>query len=71
MSESDLTKSWHYDTAGNIASALVGPAGQSAALRMRQHTGRNQLTSLGGAGKTLVEGTTDEAATVTVLMVGH
>lgn len=30
----------------------------------------DQLTSMGGAGKALIEGTTDEAATVTVLMVG-
>lgn len=63
---SQKKESWHYDTAGNIASSLVEPTGQSASLRMRQHTGRNQLTSMGGAGKTLVEGTTDEAATVTV-----
>lgn len=58
--------SWHYDTAGNIASTLIHPVGQSALLRMRQHTGRNQLTSIGGAGKTMVEGTIDEPATVTV-----
>ncbi|MEQ1747820.1 MAG: RHS repeat-associated core domain-containing protein [Prosthecobacter sp.] len=60
------TESWHYDKAGNLASTQVQPAGQSAILRMRQHTGRNQLTSFGGSGKTLVEGTVDEAATVMV-----
>lgn len=59
-------ESWHYDAAGNIASTMVQPAGQSGVLQIRTNTGRNQLTQLGGTGKTMVEGTTDEPSTVTV-----
>jgi YD repeat-containing protein len=63
---SQKKESWHYDRAGNLASTVNTPAGQTGTLQMRTHTGRNQLTQLGGTGKTLVEGTTNEAATVKV-----
>lgn len=59
-------EAWHYDAAGNMASSMNVPAGQTGTMQIRTHTGRNQLTQVGGTGKTMVEGTTDEAATVTV-----
>ena len=63
---SQKKESWHYDRAGNLASTVNVPAGQTGVLQMRTHIGRNQLTQLGGTGKTLVEGSTNEAATVKV-----
>jgi RHS repeat-associated protein len=59
-------EAWHYDPAGNMASSMDVPAGQTGTLQIRNHTGRNQLSQVGGTGKTMVEGTIDEASTVTV-----
>uniref|UniRef100_UPI000571A2F5 RHS repeat-associated core domain-containing protein n=1 Tax=Verrucomicrobium sp. BvORR106 TaxID=1403819 RepID=UPI000571A2F5 len=59
-------ETWHYDPAGNISSTVNLPAVGSGTLQIRTTEVRNQLTSLGGPGKTSVEGTTNEAAQVKV-----
>jgi RHS repeat-associated protein len=59
-------EAWHYDPAGNVASSMEVPAGLAGTLEIRTHSGRNQLSQMGGPGKTMVEGTSGEAATVTV-----
>ncbi|WP_050024900.1 RHS repeat-associated core domain-containing protein [Verrucomicrobium sp. BvORR034] len=59
-------QAWHYDPAGNIDSTVNLPAVGSGTLQIRTIEGRNQLATLGGPGKTTVEGTTDEASQVKV-----
>ena len=40
--------------------------GSNKTMELRQHSGRNQLTTVGGGGRTLVDGTVNEPASVTV-----
>jgi RHS repeat-associated protein len=53
--------SWSYDPAGNWYAT-----GDATAISHRSHDSMNRLSQIGGAGKTVVEGTLDEPATVTV-----
>ena len=55
------SSSWNYDTAGNWYAE-----GNSTSTVNRSHDGMNRLTQIGGAGKTVVEGTLDEPASVSV-----
>jgi len=61
--------SWQYDPAGNMTSRTT-EQGASKQVELRQHTGHDQLLSIGGAGRTLVEGTVDKPSTVTVSVGG-
>jgi RHS repeat-associated protein len=53
--------SWSYDPAGNWYAT-----GDSTATTHRTHDSMNRLNTIGGAGKTLVEGTLNEPANVSV-----
>ena len=53
--------SWSYDPAGNWYAT-----GDSTATTHRTHDSMNRLNQIGGAGKTVVEGTLNEPATVSV-----
>lgn len=53
--------SWSYDAIGNWLSQ-----GTPSSMNTRTHNVMNRLTSIGGAGSTMVEGTVNEYATVTV-----
>jgi RHS repeat-associated protein len=53
--------SWSYDLAGNWYAT-----GDATATSHRSHDAMNRLSQIGGAGKTVVEGTLNEPATVTV-----
>jgi RHS repeat-associated protein len=50
---------WAHDASGNLLT-------QGTSMTTRSHNIRNQLTQIGGAGSTVVEGTLNEYATVTV-----
>ena len=54
-------RSWSYDPAGNWYAS-----GDSAATTHRTHNAMNRLSQIGGSGKTIVEGTLNEAASVSV-----
>jgi RHS repeat-associated protein len=54
-------KSWSYDPAGNWYAT-----GDSTATTHRTHDSMNRLNQIGGSGKTVVEGTLNEAANVSV-----
>jgi RHS repeat-associated protein len=54
-------KSWSYDPAGNWYAT-----GDSTSTTHRTHDSMNRLNQIGGSGKTVVEGTLDEAANVSV-----
>ena len=58
-------RTWAYDAAGNMLSRTT-EQGSNKTMELRQHSGRNQLTTVGGGGRTLVDGTVNEPASVTV-----
>ena len=58
-------RSWQYDAADNMISRTT-EQGATKAIEMRKIALHDQLTTIGGAGTTSVEGTVDKPATVTV-----
>jgi RHS repeat-associated protein len=58
-------RTWAYDAAGNMLSRGT-ERGSTKTMELRQHSGRNQLSTIGGGGRTLMDGTVNEPASVTV-----
>ena len=56
-------ENWSLDAAGNW---LSHSRGSSAVMETRTHNSMNRLTAIGGGGQTVVEGTVNEFARVTV-----
>jgi RHS repeat-associated protein len=62
-------RSWQYDAAGNLLSRTT-EQGATKQVEMRQYAGHDQLASLGGPGRTLIDGTVDKPSAVTVAVGG-
>jgi YD repeat-containing protein len=75
--EKDLTGSlrashaFAYDAGGNRTSAFSAQAGATAKAMTAAHNNMNQITTLGGGGRTRVAGSLDESGQVSVGIVGQ